>query len=311
MAVQFVDPDHGWLCRGGGDPGPLYSTDGDAIWHAPESFPADLAPLEQFGLWFGSVRVGYVGMARGGEGFLAKTTDGGRNWTQVAIPQELGAIKTVWFADEQHGWLGPFAGNPVLGRTDDGGQTWQVVDLRPALEGQLDNPNQWRHLGFFAFDMDHLIVAGEKGLVLRSEDGGATWQAVRGPDMSPRALSFLDRDHGWMVGAGGAVARTTDGGRTWQACSSGVANDLTAVAFTSPTEGWATGMGIYKGAAHYTVAGCLLHTTDGGLTWKNTGVSGSSLRALFFLDAKHGWAVGGAGGSGSEPSAMVLRYWQP
>ena len=129
--------------------------------------------------------------------------------------------------------------------------------------------------------------------------------------MDPRALSFVDRDHGWMVGKGGAIARTADGGQTWQACPSGVKNDLTGVAFTSLTEGWASGMALYKGAPHYSVAGCLLHTTDGGLTWQNAGATGSSVRGLFFLDAKHGWAVGGAGGSGSEPSAMVLRYWQP
>lgn len=270
-----------------------------------------MAGLEQFGLWFVGAQVGYVAMARKNEGFLAKTTDGGRNWTQGEIPKELSAVKSVWFADAQHGWLGPLWGQPVMGRTDDGGQTWKVLDLRPALQRQLDNVNNWQHLALFAFDMEHVVVAGAGGLVLRTEDGGGSWQVSRGPDMNPRALAFADREHGWMVGVGGALARTADGGRTWQAGTSGVKNDLTGVAFASLTEGWATGMGIYKGAPSYTVAGCLLHSTDGGVTWRNEGVTGSSLRGVFFLDTKHGWAVGGAGGAATEPAAMVLRYWQP
>jgi photosystem II stability/assembly factor-like uncharacterized protein len=266
---------------------------------------------EQFGLWFASAQVGYVAMAHGGEGFLDKTTNGGHHWAPVAIPRELSAVRTVWFADEQHGWLGPLWGTPVMARTDDGGQTWKMLDLRPTLKGKADNPNNWQHLGFWAWDRDHVLLAGDKGLILRTADGGATWQATAGPDLAARAVSFCDREHGLMVGPAGATARTGDGGATWEAVPSGAPNDLTAVACVSPTEGWATGMAVYKGAPSYTVAGCLLHTTDGGRTWKNASPVGSGLRSVFFLDAKHGWAVGGAGGSASEPSAMVLRYWQP
>ncbi len=31
-----------------------------------------------------------------------------------------------------------------------------------------------------------------------------------------RDIEFGDREHGWIVGAGGLVLRTEDGGRTWQ-----------------------------------------------------------------------------------------------
>ena len=63
------------------------------------------------------------------------------------------------------------------------------------------------------------------------------------------------------------------------------------------------------GAPKPSVAGVLLATTDGGKTWTNQSPVHSSLAGLFFLDARHGWAVGGRGG-GFETPMMILRCVQ-
>ncbi len=61
-----------------------------------------------------------------------------------------------------------------------------------------------------------LVVAGERGIVLLSDDHGATWRQASVPvSVSLTAVQFVDARRGWAVGHGGAVLSTADGGSTW------------------------------------------------------------------------------------------------
>ena len=61
-----------------------------------------------------------------------------------------------------------------------------------------------------------LVAAGERGIVLLSDDHGATWRQARVPvSVSLTALQFVDATHGWAAGHSGAVLSTADGGATW------------------------------------------------------------------------------------------------
>jgi len=75
-------------------------------------------------------------------------------------------------------------------------------------------------------------------------------------------------------------------------------DELTAVCFLSDQLGWVVGN-----------QGLVLHTADGGGTWnpQPTGVA-CRLRSVWFVDAKHGWAVGGESIPASQRSrSVVLR----
>jgi photosystem II stability/assembly factor-like uncharacterized protein len=62
-----------------------------------------------------------------------------------------------------------------------------------------------------------LVVAGQRGHVLRSEDGGHTWQQAQVPVSSDLlALSFPDLHQGWAAGHDGVILHTEDGGRQWK-----------------------------------------------------------------------------------------------
>ncbi|MBI3364672.1 MAG: T9SS type A sorting domain-containing protein, partial [Ignavibacteriae bacterium] len=58
---------------------------------------------------------------------------------------------------------------------------------------------------------------GRSGFVVRTTDGGSTWDKVpSGPIETYYSLHFLpDYRSGWAVGDGGVIATTSDGGTTW------------------------------------------------------------------------------------------------
>jgi len=62
-----------------------------------------------------------------------------------------------------------------------------------------------------------LVAAGERGIVLYSDDHGANWkQAATPTSVTLTTLRFVDEKRGWAVGHMGIVLRTDDGGSTWR-----------------------------------------------------------------------------------------------
>jgi photosystem II stability/assembly factor-like uncharacterized protein len=61
-----------------------------------------------------------------------------------------------------------------------------------------------------------LVAAGERGIVLTSDDAGRRWAQAHVPvQASLTALRFADEQRGWAAGHLGVLLGTTDGGRTW------------------------------------------------------------------------------------------------
>lgn len=63
---------------------------------------------------------------------------------------------------------------------------------------------------------DVLVVAGERGAILRSTDDGATWRQAAVPVSTGLTdLVFVDALRGFAIGHFGVVLATTDGGANW------------------------------------------------------------------------------------------------
>ncbi|MBW7850342.1 MAG: hypothetical protein H3C38_07600 [Rhodospirillales bacterium] len=61
-----------------------------------------------------------------------------------------------------------------------------------------------------------LVVVGERGIVLFSDDDGATWKQASVPvSVTLTNLHFIGREKGWAVGHSGVVLHTSDGGKNW------------------------------------------------------------------------------------------------
>lgn len=61
-----------------------------------------------------------------------------------------------------------------------------------------------------------LVAVGERGIVLLSDDNGASWRQAEVPvSVSLTAVQFVDANVGWAVGHVGVVLKTQDGGEHW------------------------------------------------------------------------------------------------
>ena len=69
-----------------------------------------------------------------------------------------------------------------------------------------------------------LVAAGERGLIIFSDDAGLSWSQATVPvSVTLTALCFADAKRGWAVGNMGVVLATDDGGVNWRNCLDGLA----------------------------------------------------------------------------------------
>ncbi len=103
-----------------------------------------------------------------------------------------------------------------------------------------------------------IIIVGQDGEILRSRDGGRTWQNIETAAIEDiTSVSFCDNMHGILVGKQGLVMSTEDGGLTWNMRESMVTWDLQAVA-TRNANVIAAG-----------VNGTITRSTNYGMDWVN------------------------------------------
>ncbi len=84
-----------------------------------------------------------------------------------------------------------------------------------ALEGLLLETPRWR--------------VGPHGLVERGEAGGEWQAAASGVEADLNAVSFANRWVGWIIGEKGTILRSEDGGQTWHKISFPNRSDLLTV----------------------------------------------------------------------------------
>nr|WP_259679347.1 YCF48-related protein [Pseudomonas chlororaphis] len=106
-----------------------------------------------------------------------------------------------------------------------------------------------------------LVVVGDRGRILYSEDQGHEWHTAQAPTQQLlTAVYFADVLHGWAVGHDAQVLATMDGGLTWtlQFQDSQRQSPLLGVWFKDARHGLAVG-----------AYGLLLATADGGQHWQD------------------------------------------
>ena len=196
----------------------LLSDDDGAHWRQAGKVPVD-ATLTAVS--FADARQGW---AVGHLGVILHSADGGETWSVQRIdPVEDRPLFAVAFTDARNGVaVGLWS---LMLRTRDGGRTWEAAELPPPPGDTRADANL---MSVFGDGQGRLFIAGERGLVLRSLDGGATWSyhptGYRGTFWSGTALA-----DGTLIVGGlrGSVYRSTDNGEHWQRVETGSQSSVT------------------------------------------------------------------------------------
>jgi len=229
-------------------------------------------------------------------GVVLHTTNGGQNWERLTTSGISQVYRVKFFGLKEGVMAGdPGPQSPTgLMFTQDGGRTWtgavgmkvrgwragDFLNSRQGLvcgtmgriavvvEGNL-NKVLMTNLGLRGIHAvklaggDRAWAAGDGGLVLTSNNVGIDWKTPPRPLPEEIRNTFDFRaveakgDHVWIAGRPGSVIwHSPDGGQTWQRQPTKQTVPITAISFSSKTDGWAVG-----------ALGMMLRTTDGGRTW--------------------------------------------
>ena len=247
-SVWFVDPRQGWALTIDRDI--LSTTDGGATWTLQRKSgkvqlkllhnrrdPVLEQPEQIDSLYFVDSTHGW---AWGGgrkdnyseqPGIFLVTSDGGKNWNEVAYPFDQN-VWGIFFLDPRNAWAST---EGSFYRTTDGGLNWAKVTTKL--------PEQVFRSIFFV-DENNGWVATRDGRLARTSNGGRTWTNIYKIKLEykMRDVFFQDKDRGWAVGDNGAILYTPDGGDTWAGAST-EGGQLIDVDFVNGKSGWAVGLG--------------------------------------------------------------------
>lgn len=193
-------------------------------------------------------RVGARAIAVGARGYIVLTDDEGAHWRRARAPAST-LLTAVDFVDARRGWA--VGHDEVILATADAGETWTQQfaapkDQRPFLGVLMlgeasgiavgaygayfetgDGGTTWkprkvleedRHLNAIVrVAKERLLIVGEAGTILASDDAGKTWIAVASPYKGSLFGALVARDGAVVIfGLRGHIYRSVDAGRTWK-----------------------------------------------------------------------------------------------
>ncbi len=230
-------------------------------------------------VFFTDNNTGYVGgsdINSNGNGFILKTTDGGKSWVTLPVGDNILEIKSIYFLDANNGFAVNVSGK--FFKTTDAGATWSVLPIDKL--GQINS--------VFFTNIKTGYVADASGQILKTIDGGNTWVQKyfeKNDSLMFNDVFFTDTNNGYAVGAKylsheveGIILKTSDGGETWTKLDE--QGELYSVYFPKKSTGYATG------------ANDILKTTDGGKTWKITPAPpAGGFLSVYFTNVDTGYTV--------------------
>ncbi len=166
-----------------------------------------------------------------GEGILLKTTTGGASWNEISTPQ---TFNDIHFINAQKAFL---VGNNGV-----------INVLNGDNLSSINHGITTQHLNSITFNGNLAFIAGNDGTLLRSENGGTTWTALKAPDNTGwvvytdpvhnknqhlTGIEVIDQRTIYAAGNGGVILKTIDGGDTWTRKASQTTADLTQISFNN------------------------------------------------------------------------------
>ncbi|MBN1339395.1 MAG: hypothetical protein JXA03_08730 [Bacteroidales bacterium] len=158
------------------------------------------------------------------------------------------------------------------------------------------------------------FVAGQKGIFLKTLDGGESWIAVNPFTVNDlKKIWFTDENSGFVVGDNNSIFTTNNGGTTWDPVVVRVDADFKDILFTSKTTAYILGV-TSRGSV-------ILKTTDKGKNWIDIPLNQSAfssedremirgniyISSISFLDDNTGLFGGYVLTSGQEKQPFICK----
>ena len=308
--ISFVDENTGWYVNGFGKI--FHTKDGGKTWEKQ---------LEKAGSFFRTLafldkNVGFVGTV--GTDYFPKVTDtiplygtkdGGKTWKPISYKgpyvKGLCAIDVVKEQYINHGKIDYKTHIFAVGRvgspanimmSHDGGENWTSKSMNNDCKMLFDIKMLDKNNGFVCAATSE-DISQSNALILKTSDGGATWQKVYQSDRpfeTTWKISFPTKDVGYVTIQSynpdpnvkqQRVAKTTDGGKTWKEIN--LVEDAGArefgVGFIDENHGFVGTMS----------SG--FETKDGGATWTKIDLGKACNKIRLYKNAQgemYGYAIG-------------------
>lgn len=272
---------------------------GTALSYSSLQRPAQISKRNQGMAMLAIARAGERLVSVGENGVVLLSDDTGKTWRQAKVPVSV-SLTAVQFIDAKQGWATGHMG--VVLHTGDGGETWirqldgvsaaklilAEAQARGASERELadaqhlvdDGPDK-PFLNLYFRDAQHGYVFGAYNLILRTDDGGKSWQPWLNRLDNPKALHLYAMAASgnalWLAGEQGLLLRSDDGGEHFKTAA-------------SPYKGSYFGL---EGGPHgelllYGLRGHAYVSNDTGKTWREitTGVAATLSSGGFLADGR-------------------------
>ncbi len=250
-SIQYIDDNTGFAVGSGG--AFLKTTDGGFNWTAYVTghdyhFKKVVFTDNDTGFIFGTIRIGSNFRT-----VLLKSTDGGDSWDKILGPE---GTYTFWDASfppdfNENNTAYFVTGLRKLYKTDDGGNTWNIINLDNNFSGiQFFNES----VGIATY------YSGGANILPITTDGGETWTEIELEDFGRVIAIDAVNDTVAYITSRTHITHTTDAGQTWgEPVSYGTwISNLTQIHFNSATSGYRYVDGNI---------GRIHKTTDSGESW--------------------------------------------
>ncbi|MCI0450129.1 MAG: YCF48-related protein [Chlorobi bacterium] len=229
-----------------------------------------------------------TGWTCGDNGVILKTTNGGLNWVQQAseVLKRLEGIDAV-DANTLYcvGWF------QTILKSTNGGTNWLII-----RDGQVSPPDPSFFKCYFLNANTGWLLRSLGGYVLRTTNGGLSFDSTFTNNSFNRDIYFKDPLNGVLCGNGAWVMKSTDGGITWNQIFLPLltsAPNLYRLSFVGDF-GWTIGEGGESGLGRM-----VFRTTNFGSNWDSIArvpYPNNELNySVFFSSLNTGYAGGTAG----------------